>query len=269
MADIIDEKQTEITRITGKDELHPVDSLRVNNINKLWNKSNVESELLEKLDELIKAIHLNRHTKNQIVDGIGTGLKNKINKFNALKVYSQGIPDTDDPTILVPKSGFLTDDNGAIEAAVDGSVNPVDFSINAVQDNDIYISAISFKLADANSVLNRFGNLPELTNGLQLIYKNDDLGERVLIDSIKTNFDLVRVCQGNPPFSSDFRATNVTGNSEGYLPVLKIDDVFNLPFGIRLKANTLDKLIIRVNDNITGIDSLDIFYYGSEFINKE
>ena len=238
------------------------ESLRVRNLTD-------DNELLGKLDDLIGAILLSRTAKNQIVDGIGTGLKNKINKFNALKVYSQEIPDIDDPTILVPKSGFLTDENGNSDARVNGSASPIDFTINALEDTDLYISGLSFRIADQNAQLSKFGNIPPLPNGLQLIYKNQDIGERILLDELKSNFDLVRACQGNPPFNEveAFRATNIIGNSEGYLPVLKIKEVFNLPFGIRLKRGTLDKLILRVNDNVSAVDAFDIFYYATEFLN--
>lgn len=230
-----------------------------------------DNEILCKLDELITAVKLSTGSKNQIVDGMGTGLKNKMNKFNALKVYAQNIPDIDDPTILVPKSGFFTDENGSIDLRVDGSTTPMDFSINALEDDDLYISGLCFKIADANAQLNRFGNIPSLNNGIQLIYKNQDLGERILIDAVQTNFDLVRACQGVPAFSQgseSFRASNIIGGSEGYLPVLRISEVFSLPFGLRLKAGSLDKLIIRVNDDLTNIDAFDVFYYAVEYIDN-
>ena len=230
-----------------------------------------DNEILCKLDELIEAVKLSTSTKHQILDGVGSGLRTKVNNFNALKVSNQIIPDIDDPTILVPNSGFLTDSNGNFNALVDGSTNSIDFSVRALENNDLYISGLSFKIADQNAQLNNFGNISPLNVGLQLIYSSQEVGERILIDAIQTNFDLIRACQGVPAFSQgveSFRASNIIGGSEGYLPVLKISEVFSLPFGIRLKAGTLDKLILRINDDVSGIDAFDIFYYASEYINN-
>ena len=262
------------TSITDEKELHKAE---VDKGGDSRNRLKVEAELandneiLCKLDELITAVKLSTGSKNQIVDGMGTGLKSKVNKFNSLKVYNQNIPDIDDPTLLVPKSGFLVDSNQSLDLRVDGSTTPVDFTLDALDKDDVFISGISFKIADANAQLNRFGNIPSLNNGLQLIYKSQDLGERILIDAVQTNFDLVRACQGVPAFSQgteSFRASNIIGGSEGYLPVLKIKEVFSLPFGLRLKAGTLDQLIIRVNDDLTNLDAFDVFYYASEYINN-
>jgi len=262
------------TSITDEKELHKAE---VDKGGDSRNRLKVEAELandneiLCKLDELITAVKLSTSSKNQIVDGMGTGLKSKVNKFSSLKVYNQNIPDIDDPTLLVPKSGFLVDSNQSLDLRVDGSTTPVDFTLNALDKDDVFVSGISFKIADANAQLNRFGNLPSLNNGLQLIYKSQDLGERILIDAVQTNFDLVRACQGVPAFSQgteSFRASNIIGGSEGYLPVLKIKEVFSLPFGLRLKAGTLDQLIVRVRDDLTNLDAFDVFYYASEYINN-
>lgn len=232
-----------------------------------------ENELLCKLDELILAIKTSKESKKQIIDGVGSGIKTRVNKFNALKVVNQNIPSFEDPTILVPNSGFLTDSNGSSNAVVDGSVQPIDFAVRALEDTDLYISGLSFKISDQNAVLNKWGTIAALTTGVQIIYSNQELGERILVDNIKTNFDLIRACQGYPAFASSqgneaFRASNIIGGSEGYLPVLKIKEIFSLPFGIRLKAGTLDRLIVRINDDITAIDAFDIFYYATEYINN-
>lgn len=228
------------------------------------------NELLQHLKEIQKLLLITGQTNINLIDGLGSKTKNKINEYNAIKVYDQGIPDVDDPVLQIPRSDYLKDVNDNFDARVDGSTTPIDFFISALPNNDIYISSLSFKIADQNAQLNNFGNIGALTNGFQLVYKNQEIGERILVDELQSNFDIVRLCQGLPAFSQgveSFRASNVIGGSEGYIPVLRFRDNFGLPFGIRLKAGTKDQLILRVRDNVTGVDAFDIFYYATELIN--
>lgn len=190
-----------------------------------------------------------------------------VNKFQALKVNNQSLPDRNDPITQVALSGFF-ENNGITDARVDGSATPVDFAVSSRDDGDIYINAISFKIADANASLNNFGSIGSLANGFQLIYFNNELGELVLADNLVSNFEIIRLCQGLPAFSQgteSFRASNVVANSEGYLPVLQMQN-FGLPFGIRIRANSEDRLLLRIRDDVTGVDAFDIFYYANRLI---
>lgn len=240
--------------------------------NEIFSTSSFENnillkQLINKLGDLERAIqYLN--TKRLIEDAQGSGIGARVNSLGAIKVNNQNIPDLTDPNNAIPITGFLVDANGSIDARVDGSVTPIDFSIKATQNSDIYLNALSFKLADANAQLNEWGSIGVLNVGFDLIYSTQDLGERILATGIRTSFDLIRLCQADPAFSQgveSFRASNVVAGAEGYLPNLKFES-FGLPFGIRLKRNTFDKLILRVNDNVTGVDAFDIFYYGTEII---
>ena len=238
----------------------------------LGNSFDIVSELKKlsfQIEKLNESLNIPKENNFTLQNGFGNGQKAKITPNGALKVSDQRLPDADDDITEIPLSGFLSDVNGNIDARVDGSVTPIDFYIEADQNQDIYLSSISFKIADQNAQLNNFGNINALTNGFQLIYFSSITGERILADNIQSNFDLIRLCQGLPAFSQgveSFRASNVVGGSEGYIPVLRITDNFGLPYGLRLKAGTFDKLILRIRDDVTGVDAFDIFYYGIQKI---
>ena len=73
---------------------------------------------------------------------------------------------------------------------------------------------------------------------------------------------------GSPAFgdaAAAFRANNVVGNAEGYMMAIDLENVFGLPFGLRLRAGTRDKIVFRVRDNLSsGIDEFNIVGYGTK-----
>ena len=129
-----------------------------------------------------------------------------------------------------------------------------------------FIDSISWRIADVNASANKFGNLTALTNGVQLIYSNLDVGEVVIGNSLQTNFDFIRLCQGKPSFGNSNDALLITnaspGGAEGYIPVLDFSEMFGLPWGIRIRKNSKEKLIIRINDNTSGVDNFDAVAFG-------
>ena len=186
----------------------------------------------------------------------------RVQDEGALEVIASNIPVFGEKQKRIEYRDFFRDVNGSEVMGVNGSLaSPIDFVINANNTNaDRYISTISFEIVDAGATLNQFGNIGVLTNGVQLIYSNPEAPNGLVsidIEGLKTNWDFVRLCQGNPPFGSGtsaFRASNVIGNSEGFIPILDIPKAFGVANGIRLRANTTDQIIIRVRDNLTGVD---------------
>lgn len=232
-------------------------------------------ELINEIRSLKDALLLLRDNSMEIESGWESNNKAFINKLGSLKVIAQTVPDLRDPVLSIAQTGFLVDENGSSNGLVAGSLaNPIDFEVKALENEDLFISSLSFKIVDQNAILSKFGNINALTNGMQLIYKSIELGEIVLADNLQTNFDFIRLCTGTPPVSSGpeaFRAANVGGpggNSEAYIPVLNISQVFGKPFGVRLKAGTFDSLAIRIRDDITTIDEFDVFYYGSKIFKE-
>jgi len=177
-------------------------------------------------------------------------------------------PATDDTNVL-PFSQSFTDtgiSTGDDDMQVVASLaSPSEFWIQASSSRDIFIKTVSIEISDASATLNKFGNITALTNGVEFLHSTNDNGEITINGSLKSNFDFVRLAQGNPSFGDGagaFRAGNVSGTSEGYIPVIDFSLVFGMPYGIRLRKATNDKLIFKVQDDTTGVDSFTAIGYG-------
>lgn len=190
-----------------------------------------------------------------------------VEKSGAISTVERPFPPFGVQQNVRPFRQFLTDDGtpgGSSDMLVDGSVTPVDFFVEARQDADLYVTRVSFIVVDQNMSLNNFGNIAALTNGLRLFY-TDELGEVDIADALQTNFDIVRLCSGLPSFgdgTTAFIANNVDFISEGIIPVLDLKDTFGFRWGLEFRNGSLQRLVLRVRDDITGIDAMDVIIYG-------
>jgi hypothetical protein len=206
--------------------------------------------------------------KVSLQDGSGSGNLAKINDEGALTAVLHTHPVKDEAVLTKPIIEFMSTSAGVTDMKVDGSTVNVSFSINARADKDVYIKSISFIIADAGAVLNEFGNISALSNGCVLSWSTQDLGEVIISDTLISNFEFVRLCSGYPAFgtgTSSFRASNVAGASEAFIPILDFTQVFGMNYGLRLRAGTLDKVTLTIRDNVTGVDQFDAKAYGIEF----
>lgn len=142
---------------------------------------------------------------------------------------------------------------------------PVKFYIPADEPDDRYITMLSFVIAGAAATLSEFSTVPALTNGCRLYYEQPS-GEKVIHDALKSNWDFVRLCNGQPAFGSGadvFRATNVIGTSEAYIPTLDLTKIMP-PYGIKLDRATNQRLVLEVRDDLTAvaITAFDVIAYG-------
>jgi hypothetical protein len=166
---------------------------------------------------------------------------------------------------------------------VDGSTTSQKFYIEGESEDDIYITSLSFLIQASGIALgNDFaGSGAALTNGCRVYYE-DKNGEVNIGTTLQTNFDFIRLCQGNPAFNNGdnstgtgpFIAPSVAGGGGGkgasaadaIIPILNIRDVFGLPYGIKLQKGTTHKLVLEVNDNLsTGLGTnaaFNIIAYG-------
>jgi hypothetical protein len=172
----------------------------------------------------------------------------------------------------IPFRQYLTDDGaatGSNDMLVDGSSTNVPFWIGAQSDKDIYIKMVSFVIADATGVLNEFGNLnAALTNGCKFQWVTQDLGTTVLSDTLTTNWEFVRMCGGEPAVgggNSIFRPPNIIGSSEGFVPFLDFSRMYAMPWGVRLRKGTNDRLELIVRDNVSTVDAFDAIGTGFKF----
>lgn len=164
---------------------------------------------------------------------------------------------------------------------VNGSVTPQKFIINADENYDTIISSISFFINASltTAELGEFGGTTPLTNGCRLILETSSDGEIIIANEIKTNYDLLRMCQGNPApgFGAsgvEFKVGNVTSNSDdGFLFILRFQDYgYDKDYvgGIKLQRGSTDKLIFEINDNLnlapSSIDTFNASVYGYKLI---
>ena len=206
--------------------------------------------------------------KTTIVDGRGTSNSARVNDQGFLYTQSAPYPPAGEDTIMTVYREFLTLNNDGVTTSmlVNGSVTKRLFWIDAEPGYDIYITSLSFFIADANATLVQFGALTALTNGCRLFYENPD-GVINIGTQLRSNFDIVRLCLGMPAFGTGadaFRVSNAagpTGTSEAFTPVLDFRS-FGFQWGVRLLNNTQNRLAFEINDNVTGLDVLNAVAYG-------
>lgn len=208
--------------------------------------------------------------KVQIVDGYGKGNKAKINGEGEIGVVVHPHPPSDETVTVVPFRQYFTDNGtstGSNAMNIDGSVNSADFYIKAIPDYDIYINSISVIIGDGGSpALNLYGALSALTNGVEWVYFNQENADYQLHDGIKSNIEFIRlgaktgaVGTGVDAYLSDVSGG---GTEKSYLPTIDISETFGMPWGLRLRKGTTDKLIFRVRDNLTGLTTHNAIAYG-------
>lgn len=203
-----------------------------------------------------------------IKDCTGTDYCVQVTPENSLLVTSDGIPPFEPQHINIFRQ-YLTNDGtktGSNDMLVNGSVNAQDFYVQADEENDRYITTLSFVIADTgNFNMREFANIGlPLTNGCRLFY-NSIRGEVDIHDSLQSNFDFIRLGFGEPAFGSaanTFRGTNFVGTAEAIMPIVDLKRMLP-PFGIKLDAKSNQRLTLRVQDNISaGIVAFDCIAYG-------
>jgi len=203
--------------------------------------------------------------RTNIVDGAGRGYTAKVSPEGFLFTQEAPFPPSGEETKITVYREFLTlnNDSTTTDMRVDGSTTSQYFWVNAEPNFDIYITTLSFLISDAGAELDEFGNLPSLTNGCRLFYE-DNNGEINIGTDLVSNFEFIRLCQGNPSFgnaSDAFRARNIVGASEGYIPVFDFRN-FGFRWGLKLKAGTNNRLVMEINDNVSSIDGFNATAYG-------
>jgi len=95
---------------------------------------------------------------------------------------------------------------------------------------------------------------------------NNSMGDYVLHDGIKTNLEFIRIAvdTGAVGTGTDAYLADVSGGGteKSYLPVIDMSETFGMPWGLRLKKGTTDKLIFRINDAMAGLITFNAIGYG-------
>jgi len=183
----------------------------------------------------------------------------------SINVYVIPQPPKEAEQITLPIAEYMKlNGSGTTSMVINGSVNQQDFYI-AAREYDVYINTIVFEIADAGAALNQFGALAALANGLEFYYFNQTQGKYTIESGLKTNYDFIKLANFTPAFgtaANAFQLTNAITASEAYVGVIDLEDVFGLQWGLKLKANTTDRIGFIVKDNITGLDAMTIKVYG-------
>lgn len=195
-----------------------------------------------------------------------TGKALKIGNEGELNVVVHPHPPKNEDVSALPfRSYFLNAGSNAMN--VNGATNYVDFSIDAAEDYDIYIKYITAEISDNTGMtLNNFGGLAALTNGVGFYWSTQIDPLYVLHEGIKTNKEFIRIASDTASIGTGVDAfladVSGGGTEKSYLPCLDFSEVYGLQFGLRLRKGTLDKIIFRVRDNLTGLSNFNIIATG-------
>ena len=198
-----------------------------------------------------------------------SGLRARLGSEGQLNVVVHPHPPIDEAVAALPFRQYFTDDGGATgsnDMRVNGSTTNADFYVTAHNEHDVYIKTVSVLISDTGAVLNKFGALTALTNGIEFFHDTQDTGVTVIHEAIQNNLDFVRLGLGIPPVgggTTAFRADVSGSGADSYLPIIDLKNTFGLQWGLRLRKGTNDKLIFRIKDNLSaGIDEFNIIAYG-------
>lgn len=170
-----------------------------------------------------------------------------------------------DSTFVLPFRQYFTDDGrstGSNVMSVNGATNVQDFYVSASPDYDIYIKYITTEIGDGGTpALNKFGALTALTNGVAFYWDTQEEPLYELHEGIKTNKEFIRIASdtGAIGTGTDAYLADVSGggSEKSYLPNIDMKEIYGLPWGLRLRKGTKDRVVFRVQDDLTGLTTFN------------
>jgi hypothetical protein len=202
-----------------------------------------------------------------IQDGGGNGRKAFVDAYNALCVTLRdpAIPEVGEPSRLQYFNavvGSTGADSGTTNMNVDGSSTTQEFYVESNNDYDIRIMQIVVIIADSAIVHNSFGNVSALANGWDLVMKEAGV-ETTIINAAKTGGQVIAqsgLTNSYGDGATSFELTNWTGTEDAQTVVIDVSKL--VPGGIRIGRGTKDRLISRVNDDLTGLTEFTVRILG-------
>ena len=183
-----------------------------------------------------------------------------VNDEGALFVYQKQAPPPQVGTenkvrLLNGLLGTSGLDAGVVNLKLDGSVTPLEAYVVAHADYDIHVMGISFILADSAVTHNRFGNITELSTGINLFA--EEAGEiTYALKNVKTGGQLIAQSGGARSFGTggeSHEIVNWSGTGDAQLVFLDMGSMLP-PEGLRIGRGTQDRLVLQINDDLTGLD---------------
>lgn len=161
----------------------------------------------------------------------------------------------------------LADSAGSVDMAIDGSGAPVNFDIDAEQDDLIIVSSVRFVFHSTNMKIDgnesrRFGPVaaPGLTNGLVFRAIQNGTTSEIFLDPVKVLGDFYRYSGGDIVGANTAFVNDVDGISAG-VDFFMITVV--LPHPVSLYPGTEDRLRVVVQDDLSGIALFEVQTYGT------
>ena len=198
------------------------------------------------------------------------GKQLKINGEGELSVVVHQHPPIDEDVTSLPFRQYFTTTGikgGSNDMRVNGATTFQDFYISASPDYDIYIKYITVEIGDNGTpALNKFGALSALTNGVAFYWDTQKEPLYELHEGIKTNKEFIRIASdtGAIGTGTDAYLADVSGGGteKSYLPNIDMEEIYGFNWGLRLRKGTLDKLIFRIQDDLTGLSTFNAIATG-------
>lgn len=152
--------------------------------------------------------------------------------------------------------------SGVIDQALNGSVTPQTFYISAASLYDIHILQITVILTDTTVSNRKFGGIPALTTGWDLIFKEDN-NDTYLIQKAKSSGSIMVQSGFGNTFgngSTLMTISNWDANNDAFVITINIHHF--VPNGLRIGRGTTDTLRSVVNDDLTGLSGFFVYIYG-------
>lgn len=191
-------------------------------------------------------------------DGSGSTSFLRINEFGEASILVAGHPPARETVQLEPYTDDFTLNGDGVTTSmlVNGATTRQVFEVSTGSEDKL-VESIYIELTATNQLLRNFGGVGSaLSNGVQLVWKTQDLGE-VVVDTWIRGTDMVRK-QANP-FGSGTNAflipNAIANNQDSIIPHIVVQDAWGFDYGFRLRGGTDDRVCLIVNDNLTSAGS--------------
>jgi hypothetical protein len=180
----------------------------------------------------------------------------RVNADGALKVFvaqsSSDVPIEELTRLRQLREPFVN--GGGAEMNVNGSVAPVEYVVEAEEGFTKWITGVRFLLKDKNMEINtndfrRFGDAaiaPGLTNGVEFWANQGGTITPFFISPVKK-------IGGFLDYADDF--TNLVNAISSQDDFLSFDFYFDAAAPVVLPAGSTDRLVIKINDDLTTVES--------------
>jgi len=204
---------------------------------------------------------------NTIIKDPSSGVGASVTEDKSLLMTMQTFP-PDEIQKIRPFRQLFTDDGlptGSSDFKVTASsLAPIDFWIPASNENDRFITRITWMISGASPTLYQIGTATRLKSDCVLFYTHSG-GEVVTLSPtpLRSNFDFVFMC--GEASNGVLMEKAISATVSAYMPTMYLDR-YVPPFGVKLERNSLQRLTFRITDDtdLVGINSFSATAFGFE-----